>query len=937
MSSTTGDSATAFWAAEARASLYWLHCDTQQWLTHTDDGWSGWSLPHFESVGLPREAWPQPWTATVDSSCAPLLRWFAGGVTNAAFNELDAHVLMSTGSDPSALHSEQPAGIGLSSASVSLQQLFVESVEAACMLSSELAASDRVALNMINAPAVVCWVEACKRVAMPYLAVAAGTPSASLALRMHDVGAAALVASPSLTAVGRTAVDQLAVAQPLSRRPLLLVPSGSSGACGCGTLTRVAISSAATGADSAAAVGAHDAPVPDVAVCLERAELRAGAAADEADRSASLVHASDRSTSLVRRCSGACGARPVEASFPLFVLYTSGSTGRPKGIVHTHGGYEVGLAATARLVLAATPTDVLFVVATPGWITGQSYMLATALLLRMPSVLLEGSPVSPVADRFAAIIARRRVTVLKTGSTMVRMLMTSSTASALLTQHDLSSLRLGLLCAEPVHAATHAYAAAHLVRDFANCYWATEHGGILFGAVHSHALPATLRRLKASGLQAASPPLVPDGRTWPLPWIGADTLVESGGAEGAADSDGKGEAAAADGADATGGEGSSLASSPAAARRARAADGERGELIVRGRWPYMALTVWASEGFEEWCGVARGGDPRAWTGHLARWAAYFAPGSAEGELVYVQGDTAVRHASRDEPDAPDTACVHFTLHGRSDEVLNVGGNRVGTEEIEHALLGAAVGAAAAADCLGAAPGEAQERLVRTCAVVGRPHHTLGHAPCAFLVLAEGARWTRDAEAALLAAVRAHVGGFACPDKWVVVPTLPETWTGKYVRRVLRALLSGEPLGDLAGLKNPECLPPLRAALATQKLLLEPASTAPGAAAAAAGAVAVTTGSAAGVSAAGALADGPPTLLELLERLGLQGHLSAMDDEGYEELDTWLLLSEEEAKDVMADDVGMSEKEMDAFAAALKEVREKHAQSSRTSSSAVALT
>ena len=115
----------------------------------------------------------------------------------------------------------------------------------------------------------------------------------------------------------------------------------------------------------------------------------------------------------------------MDASHPLFILYTSGSTGKPKGIVHAHGGYLTGLCATCSLVFDLSPkrNDVFFVVATPGWITGQSYMIAAALLMRVPSVLLEGSPVSP-PDRFAAIIARHKVTVLKAGSTFLRMLMT---------------------------------------------------------------------------------------------------------------------------------------------------------------------------------------------------------------------------------------------------------------------------------------------------------------------------------------------------------------------------------------------------------------------------------------------------------------------------------------------------------------------------------
>ena len=103
---------------------------------------------------------------------------------------------------------------------------------------------------------------------------------------------------------------------------------------------------------------------------------------------------------------------PVESSWPLFVLYTSGSTGKPKGIVHTHGGYQVGLCATVRLVFDLRPeSDLICVVATAGWITGQSYMIGAALLSRTPSVKRQqatGSlPRVPPGPRYQLYAARR--------------------------------------------------------------------------------------------------------------------------------------------------------------------------------------------------------------------------------------------------------------------------------------------------------------------------------------------------------------------------------------------------------------------------------------------------------------------------------------------------------------------------------------------------
>ena len=88
-------------------------------------------------------------------------------------------------------------------------------------------------------------------------------------------------------------------------------------------------------------------------------------------------------------------------------------------------------------------------------------------------VLLEGSPVSP-PDRFAVAIERHCVSVLKAGSTFLRMLMTTPDGAKALSVHDLSTLRLGTFCAEPVNEAVHRFAAEHLTPNYINSYWATE-------------------------------------------------------------------------------------------------------------------------------------------------------------------------------------------------------------------------------------------------------------------------------------------------------------------------------------------------------------------------------------------------------------------------------------------------------------------------------
>lgn len=209
-------------------------------------------------------------------------------------------------------------------------------------------------------------------------------------------------------------------------------------------------------------------------------------------------------------------------------------------------------------------------------------------------------------DRFAAVIARHHVTILKAGSTFLRMAMTAR-IEPLLAKHELRSLRLGTFCAEPVNEAVHAFAATHLTPYYINSYWATEHGGIVWSRCHN-----------------AQTPLRPDTRAWPLPWIGGDVMVLAQQRADEAD-----DASADD-----------THTRPAEWRRA--ADGESGEIVIRAAYPYMALTVWSSKGYGE----------ASWRGDLHRWRGYF--GSTVG---YMQGDVAVRHA--------DGA---YTFHGRSDEV-----------------------------------------------------------------------------------------------------------------------------------------------------------------------------------------------------------------------------------------------------------------------------
>jgi acetyl-CoA synthetase len=189
--------------------------------------------------------------------------------------------------------------------------------------------------------------------------------------------------------------------------------------------------------------------------------------------------------------------------------------------------------------------------------------------------------------------------------------------------------------------------------------------------------------------------------------------------------------------------------------------GQGGILVVKRPWPSMIRTVW--------------GDPE-------RFKSSYYPADFQGKL-YLAGDGAIR--------AEDTG--YFTITGRIDDVLNVSGHRMGTMEIESALV-------------------AHEKVAEA-AVVGRPDDTTGEAIVAFVVL-KGPRPTGDEAAAtikeLAAWVGKEIGPIAKPKDIRFGENLPKTRSGKIMRRLLRQLAKGEEITqDTSTLENPAILDQLK--------------------------------------------------------------------------------------------------------------------------------
>ncbi len=190
-------------------------------------------------------------------------------------------------------------------------------------------------------------------------------------------------------------------------------------------------------------------------------------------------------------------------------------------------------------------------------------------------------------------------------------------------------------------------------------------------------------------------------------------------------------------------------------------NGQGGILVVKRPWPSMIRTIWNNPD---------------------RFRSAYYPDELGGKY-YLAGDGAIRNK--------DTG--YFTITGRIDDVLNVSGHRMGTMEIESALVA--------------------HPIVAEAAVVGKPDETTGEAICAFVVLKQ-ARPTGEEAKKLAAELRnwvgKEIGPIAKPKEIRFGDNLPKTRSGKIMRRLLRVLAKGETITqDISTLENPAILEQLK--------------------------------------------------------------------------------------------------------------------------------
>ena len=175
-----------------------------------------------------------------------------------------------------------------------------------------------------------------------------------------------------------------------------------------------------------------------------------------------------------------------------------------------------------------------------------------------------------------------------------------------------------------------------------------------------------------------------------------------------------------------------------------------GNLIIKDSWPGQMRTIW--------------GDPERFI------EAYFStyPGA------YFTGDGARRDKDG-----------YYWITGRVDDVLNVSGHRLGTAEVESALVA--------------------HHAVAEAAVVGMPHEIKGQGICSFVTLQAGTEESEELRKELIDWVRKILGPIATPDALHWAPALPKTRSGKIMRRILRKIAANEldTLGDISTLAEPQ--------------------------------------------------------------------------------------------------------------------------------------
>ena len=367
--------------------------------------------------------WTREPSRALDSSKAPLFRWFPDGELNTAYNALDRHVERGRGEQPALIWDSPVTG---TKRTFTYTQLRDEVARfAGALRSLGVGKGDRVIVYLPMVPEAAVAMLACARIGAVHSVVFGGFAPKELAARIED-------AKPKVIIAASCGIEPSRVVE---YKPII---------------------------DEALAGTEHQ---PDKVVVLQRDAAPATLGERDVDW-----------RELVARATPV-GPVPVAATDPLYILYTSGTTGKPKGVVRDTGGHAVALAFSMNAIYDIQPGDIWWTASDVGWVVGHSYIVYAPLLIGATSVMYEGKPVgTPDAGAFWRVIGEHKAKALFTAPTALRAIKRVDPGGEELAKYDLSPFQTLFMAGERLDPETLNWAAEKLGVPVIDHWWQTETG-----------------------------------------------------------------------------------------------------------------------------------------------------------------------------------------------------------------------------------------------------------------------------------------------------------------------------------------------------------------------------------------------------------------------------------------------------------------------------
>ena len=302
-----------------------------------------------EAVGSPERFWGRaaqsihwlkPWDTVLDSTHAPLYRWFTGGQLNTCHNAIDYHVEHGRADQPAVIYDSPVTGVRRT---LTYRELLDQVARFAGVLASlGVTKGDRVVIYMPMTPEALIAMYGCARIGAVHSVVFGGFASQELAVRIEH-------AAPKVVVSASCGIE---IKRIVEYKPLL---------------------------DRALEISRHQ---PAHCITLQRPQ-----------HPCVLVPPRDLDWHELMASARPAGCVPVAATDPLYILYTSGTTGMPKGVVRDNGGHAVALKWSMQYVYGVEPGEVFWAASDIGWAVGHSYTVYGPLLHGCTTVMYEGKPV----------------------------------------------------------------------------------------------------------------------------------------------------------------------------------------------------------------------------------------------------------------------------------------------------------------------------------------------------------------------------------------------------------------------------------------------------------------------------------------------------------------------------------------------------------------